>query len=67
MNGSTPHPRPGDEAWIYGYREEMRHFINCVARNQVPRETFEDGYVVNCILDAAYTSMTSKRWERVTY
>jgi len=58
---------PVDEAWIYGYREEMRHFINCVASNQMPRETFEDGYVVNCILDAAYTSMTSKRWESVTY
>jgi predicted dehydrogenase len=56
---------PVDEAWIYGYREEMRHFVECVARNQMPRETFEDGYVVNCILDAAYRSMKTKKWERV--
>lgn len=58
---------PVDEAWIYGYREEMRHFIECVSTGQTPRETFEDGYVVNCILDAAYRSVTSKRWERVAY
>lgn len=58
---------PVDEAWIYGYREEMRHFVECVAKNQMPRETFEDGYVVNCILDAAYRSMETKKWERVAY
>lgn len=58
---------PVDEAWIYGYREEMRHFIECVERGVMPRETFEDGYIVNCILDAAYRSMQTKRWEKVTY
>ncbi|MFQ5796000.1 MAG: Gfo/Idh/MocA family protein [Candidatus Bipolaricaulia bacterium] len=58
---------PVDEAWIYGYREEMRHFVECVAENQMPRETFEDGYIVNCILDAAYRSMETKSWERVEY
>jgi predicted dehydrogenase len=56
---------PVDEAWIYGYREEMRHFIECVKNGVMPRETFEDGYVVNCILDAAYRSMQTKKWERV--
>jgi predicted dehydrogenase len=58
---------PVDEAWIYGYREEMRHFVECVAKNQTPRETFEDGYIVNCILDAAYKSMQTKKWEKVEY
>lgn len=58
---------PVDEAWIYGYREEMRHFIECVRTGTMPRETFEDGYIVNCILDAAYRSMQSKRWEQVAY
>jgi len=58
---------PVDEAWVYGYREEMRHFVECVAQNKAPRETFEDGYVVNCILDAAYRSIASRRWERVDY
>jgi predicted dehydrogenase len=58
---------PIDEAWTYGYREEMRHFVECVKNNQTPRETFEDGYVVNCILDAAYKSMQTKQWERVEH
>lgn len=58
---------PVDEAWIYGYAEEMRHFIDCVTHNRTPRETFEDGYIVNCILDAAYRSMQTKRWERIEY
>ncbi len=58
---------PIDEAWTYGYREEMRHFVECVETNQMPRETFEDGYVVSCILDAAYKSMETRRWERVEY
>jgi predicted dehydrogenase len=58
---------PVDEAWVYGYREEMRHFIDCVANGKMPRETFEDGFAVNCILDTAYRSATSKKWERVEY
>jgi predicted dehydrogenase len=56
---------PVDEAWTYGYAAEMRHFVECVARRERPRETFQDGYVVNTILDAGYRSMASKRWERV--
>jgi predicted dehydrogenase len=58
---------PVDEAWVYGYREEMRHFVECVARKQMPRETFADGFVVNCVLDAAYRSAETKRWEPVEY
>ena len=58
---------PVDEAWTYGYREEMKHFIECVAAGRQPRETFADGYIVNCILDAAYRSAQTKRWERVEY
>jgi len=58
---------PVDEAWTYGYREEMRHFIDCVSRGQMPRETFADGYAVNCILDAAYRSAETKRWVPVEY
>jgi len=58
---------PVDEAWVYGYREEMRHFIECVSQGRTPRETFEDGYVVNCVLEAAYRSATTRRWESVEY
>jgi predicted dehydrogenase len=43
----------------------MKHFVECAAGNRMPRETFEDGYVVNRIVDAMYRSMTSKRWEPV--
>jgi predicted dehydrogenase len=56
---------PIDEAWVYGYREEMRHFVDCVRTGVMPRENFEDGWIVNCILDAAYRSMQTKRWEAV--
>jgi predicted dehydrogenase len=54
-----------DEARVYGYHEEMRHFVECVATGQTPRETFADGYVVNVVLDAAYRSMRSKKWEPI--
>lgn len=58
---------PVDEAWIYGYAGEMRHFIECVAQGRRPREDFRDGYIVNVILDAAYRSMETRRWEPVRY
>jgi hypothetical protein len=32
---------------------------------KAPMETFYDGYVVNAIMDAAYASMQTKRWEAV--
>ena len=58
---------PVDEAWTYGYAGEMRHFVECVSSGERPRENFHDGYVVNVILDAAYASMQSKKWEKVEY
>jgi hypothetical protein len=36
--------------------------VECVKTGQTPRETFEDGHVVNCILDAAYKGMQTKKW-----
>lgn len=51
-----------DEARVYGYHEEMKHFVECVARHVPPRETFADGLVVNTIIDAAYRSMREHRW-----
>ena len=54
-----------DEARVYGYHEEMRHFVECFSNRTMPRETFVDGYVVNCVIDAAYTSMKSGHWEPV--
>jgi predicted dehydrogenase len=56
-----------EEAFAYGYQAEMRHFVECVRSRTSPRETFEDGYIVNCILDAGYRSMKSHQWCRVEY
>jgi predicted dehydrogenase len=54
-----------DEARVYGYQEELRHFAQCFLDGTEPRETFLDGYVVNCVLDACYRSMKSGRWESI--
>jgi predicted dehydrogenase len=54
-----------DEARVYGYTEEMRHFVECFRSGAEPRETFADGYLVNCALDACYRSMKSGRWEPI--
>jgi predicted dehydrogenase len=54
-----------EEARVYGYSEEMRHFCECFEKGVEPRETFADGYVVNCALDACYRSMRSGTWEKI--
>ena len=51
-----------EEAFAYGYQAEMRHFVECVRDGTEPRETYEDGYIVNCVLDAGYQSMREHRW-----
>jgi predicted dehydrogenase len=56
-----------EEAFAYGYQAEMRHFVECARDRATPRETYEDGYVVNCILDAGYESMRSGKWVGVEY
>jgi predicted dehydrogenase len=58
------YPLP-DEARAYGYSQELRHFIDCLRTGAEPRETFVDGYIVNCALDACYRSMRSGRWEPI--
>jgi predicted dehydrogenase len=54
-----------EEARVYGYAQELRHFADCFRTGTEPRETFVDGYVVNCALDACYRSMRSGRWEPI--
>jgi len=56
-----------EEAFTYGYHGEMRHFVECARDGKTPRETYEDGWIVNHILDAGYRSMRSKKWIRVAY
>ena len=47
---------------VYGYYHELKHFIDCIAKEKLPIETFKDGVIVNSILDAAYQSVKEKRW-----
>ena len=54
-------------ARAYGFSQEMRHFVDCFRRGVPPLETFHDGYVVNCILDACYRSMKTGVWEPVRW
>lgn len=56
-----------EEAFAYGYQAEMRHFVECVRDGVTPRETYQDGYIVNCVLDAGYQSMRAGKWTRVKY
>lgn len=55
----------GDEVSALGYTDMFDEMLNCFEKQQVPRETFYDGYVVNAIIDAAYLSMQSKKWEPI--
>jgi predicted dehydrogenase len=55
----------GDEVASLGYEEMFLDMLNCREKNLHPMESFYDGYVVNAIIDAAYRSMESKRWEPV--
>ena len=55
-----------EETRAYGYSQQMRHFIDHFARGRpTPAETFEDGYIVNRIIDACYRSMKSGHWEPI--
>jgi len=55
----------GDEAAALGYIEMFADVLDAIDQNRPPVETFYDGYVVNAIIDAAYASVTSKRWEPI--
>jgi len=54
-----------EEAFTYGYQAEMKHFVECIRNGTPPRETYRDGYVVNCVLDAAYRSMHTRTWQPI--
>jgi predicted dehydrogenase len=55
----------GDEVGALGYVEMFGDMLNSLDKGKQPMETFYDGYVVNAIMDAAYRSVESKRWEPV--
>ena len=43
----------------------MRHFLQVVSTGEKAMETFEDGYFVNKIIDAAYRSAKIGAWEPI--
>lgn len=55
----------GDEVGALGYTDMFIDMLNAIDEGREPMETFYDGYVVNAIMDAAYRSTESKRWEPV--
>jgi len=55
----------GDEVNDLGYNHMFAEMFHCLEAGTSPRETFYDGYVVNAILDAAFASAKSKKWEPV--
>lgn len=55
----------GDEVHALGYVHMFRDMLDSLDRGIEPMETFYDGYIVNAIIDAAYKSALSRRWEPV--
>jgi len=54
-----------DEPYVHGHDAMMQHVVGAFRDGTTPRETFEDGFIVNTIIDAAYRSIASGRWEPV--
>ena len=55
----------GDENHDLGYNHMFRDLFGSFEQGNSPQEDFYDGYVVNAIMDAAYASVKSKKWEEV--
>jgi predicted dehydrogenase len=52
-----------NETYVHGHDAMMADVVEAFRSGRPPRETFEDGLVVNTVLDAAYRSMRSGHWE----
>jgi predicted dehydrogenase len=55
----------GDELNELGYNHMFTDMFDSMEKGRQPKETFYDGYIVNCVLDACYKSVKSKQWEPV--
>jgi hypothetical protein len=55
----------GDEVHELGYSHMFTDMFESIEQKREPLENFYDGYVVNCIIDAAYRSAKSRNWEPV--
>ncbi|MDB6095005.1 MAG: gfo/Idh/MocA family oxidoreductase [Verrucomicrobia bacterium] len=50
-----------EEAWNYGFPQEMAHFVDCVRFDRKPEVTGEDGRAVLGVIFAAYESARTGR------
>jgi predicted dehydrogenase len=55
----------GDELNELGYNHMFADMFSAIEKGKDPKETFYDGYVVNAVLDAAFLSAKTKKWEPV--
>lgn len=55
----------GDEIGALGYTPMFADMLNALDDGTKPVEDFYDGYIVNAIMDAAYKSIESKKWEPI--
>jgi predicted dehydrogenase len=55
----------GDGTNGLGYANMFTDMFNAIENKRVPLESFYDGYVVNAILDAAFASASTQKWEPV--
>jgi predicted dehydrogenase len=55
----------GDEVNELGYNHMFTDMLEAIEDKRQPKENFYDGYIVNAILDAAFLSAKSKKWEAV--
>ena len=55
----------GDELNELGYNHMFTDMFEAIDNKRQPTENFYDGYVVNAILDAAFVSAKSKKWEPI--
>jgi predicted dehydrogenase len=54
-----------NETYAHGHDAMMADVVGAFREGRAPQETFEDGLIVNRILDAAYRSIRSGHWEAV--
>jgi predicted dehydrogenase len=54
-----------NETYAHGHDAMMADVVSAFRDGRQPQETFEDGLIVNAILDAAYRSIESGHWEAV--
>lgn len=55
----------GDEVNDLGYNHMFTDMFRSFEEGREPIETFYDGYFCNAVMDAAYASAASKKWEPV--